>query len=181
VDSVLLFVAVASGAALILAGAYGLAPSLLPRRRRAESQLVAARLAGADASGQAAPAPASTATAVVAGEDKESTPIEVASPQQPKATGFDPLLGDAAWASDEADGDLLDEMMAEIEMLRSQVRRLRAELEGLRARTTARARPARSNDRHSPRRLRPQARVDLPPPLRRQLSSIRSGRLRSAV
>ena len=178
-DSVLLYVVVASGAALICAGAYGLAPSLLPRRRRAESQLVAARLAGADAPGQAAPAP--TATAAVAGEDKESTPLEVASPGQPAANGFDPLLGDAAWASDEADGDLLDEMMAEIEMLRSQVRRLRAELDGLRGRTGARTRPARSNDRHSPRRLRPQARVDLPPPLRRQLTSIRSGRWRSAV
>jgi hypothetical protein len=185
VDSLLLYVVVTAGAALILAGAYGLAPSLLPRRRRpAELRLVSARLLGSEGPESLAAAQDAPAVALAAaGEDEAPPSLADASLEPPRpAAGFDPLLEDGgAWASDDTDAAFLDELLAEVELLRAQVRRLRAELDDLRAKARARTKPGRSNDRHSPRRLRPQARVDLPPPLRRQLSSIRSGRLRSGV
>jgi hypothetical protein len=163
---------------MILAGAYGALPALLPRRRL---QAITAGGAALDISSKHA----ETTRALVVAEPAApiatggvSAPAEVLRKVEPE-TSFDDV---EACASDESlpavDSEMLSDLMSEIWLLRVQIESLRTELGSLsRAAASgpsAEATPVTAAE--SKRRTKPQAAVDLPKPLRRQVVDIRKQR-----
>jgi len=182
VESLLLYIVVIAAFGLMLAGAYGAAPMLFARRQEhahggngvasrlfalgAAFPLLEQDLSATRPDLRSGVAPATTADAAEAdwfGEQSEDIYNDASAPDSPMTS--EPL-----------EEELLNDLFAEIGMLRIQIEGLRRELGGLKAQTAAIMAPDTESAVESRRRYRSSAVADLPVSLRRRLSDVRRER-----
>jgi hypothetical protein len=174
VENLLLYLIIAAGFAMLLAGAYGAAPSLFPRRRTDAAGMHHA-VGPIFALGGAFPLLQDDL-----GDASSASRPSVAIIEAPGADGpldDDPLPDEAD--EDEAgqvDETLLMDLLLEIELLRGQMQGLRSELTLFAAKAAAVQPGPHPASAEPKRRARTQTTVDLPQPLRRHVVDLRKQR-----
>jgi hypothetical protein len=182
VENALLYLVIVAGVGLMLAGAYGAAPAIFPRRRAhaGAAQIFTLGAAFPLLEEDLAPALAMSAETTTAeaplmsfGAEEDGGPEfglyeDAAGSERRFAVG---AIADVS----EVDEAMLGDLMAEIEGLRSQIEGLRSEL-GLFTLQTAALQSREATAAIEPRRRNRQPPAALPPPLRRQLVDIRKQR-----
>jgi hypothetical protein len=168
-ENLLLYLIIAAGILLVVAGAYGAAPALLPRRRaQADGHHSLGQIF---TTGEAFPLLERDLGRITA-EAPGTRAVESVEPDDQVAAAQGATLQMRFLSSTpEFEDALLSDLMTEIEILRGQIEGLRAEL-GSFVLQTARLREEKPPNSEGKRRARPQNQ-DLPLPLKRQVVEVR--------